>query len=105
MNRDVFREWLRKEIEEVRGLVFEESLEHMPGRREAYAACNQKEVKDQELQSAWSKWEMIVMHGRPSNGPPPFIQSKQPPVQKKEPRGGRYTEAMTKEGRQYRRYF
>ena len=33
------------------------------------------------------------------------IKRRKPPTEKRGPRGGRYTEATTKEGRRYRRYF
>ena len=35
----------------------------------------------------------------------PYNSTKKPPEVKKGPRGGRYTEDKTKDGRPYRRYF
>ena len=99
-DRDVFREWLRKEIEEVRGLVFEQALEHMPGIGKAFETGNPQDL-DAVLWAAWYKHESDSV-----NPAAPYTGSPAAPPQKKVgPRGGRYTDARTKDGRPYRRYF
>ena len=98
--RDVFREWLKKEIEEVRGLVFEEALEHMPGVGKAFETGNPRDL-DVVLWAAWYKYESDSANPKAEySGSPPS-----PPLKKVGPRGGRYTDDVTKDGRPYRRYY
>jgi hypothetical protein len=55
---------------------------------------------DEAQAKASADWDPSMLKNEPLQNP-----QKSPPIAKRGPRGGRYTEALTDDGRPYRRYF